>query len=78
MLMRCSNCQRIIEIDAHFQCATDNTPSTWELEMTTCPECGADLEIDDQPTVPLNPIPPGKNQRRPVTVSKTKQGVKLR
>jgi hypothetical protein len=78
MLMHCNVCRLSIEIDAHFQCATDNTPSTWELEMTSCPECGSDLEIDDQPTVPINPHPTrsGKAQRRPVTVSKTKLGVK--
>jgi len=79
MLVHCPFCHRSIDIDARYISGID-TPPSWELEMTSCPECGTLLEADDQPSVPTNPTPSrsGKTQRRPVTVSKTKLGVKTK
>ncbi len=76
MLMHCPFCLRDVEIHATFHRADNTAPAYWELEMSTCPECGSVLEVDDQPTVPLNPMPslPGKAQRRPAHTSKTKFG----
>lgn len=46
--IQCPHCEHDMEFDYDDFCAIHGDPPDWYTETVTCPECGAEMTIDDQ------------------------------